>query len=281
MRADEEIKAARDPLRLSSIVYPIVATFPASRIMPGGLCWSGDGETLAFVSPSRDVCLWSVHSRSITATLKNENNTCIIPSLAWSPDNKHLAAGTDHKVQLWNVQRPELVSMLCGHDVLVQAVVFHPVESQLFSASEDSKVRVWDLATEAVAATMQQSSLFHRVDGIALSRDGTLLATTQGRSVRLWDMTTRAVLVDLPLDDTNCSKSGIEPMGMGFSPDGRLLAAPCGEMVRVFDVASRTVAADLAGHGGRVHWVEFSADGALLASASKDGTARVWGLDGP
>ena len=106
-----------------------------------------------------------------------------------------------------------------------------------------------------------------------------MLATlsTMG-TVRLWQMPEGRLLAEMQPATVATDEAMAGPAGLGFSPDGRLLAVPCGELVRVFDVASRTVAAELVGHAGAVRWAEFSADGALLASASEDGTARVWGL---
>ena len=143
-KADGEIKTRNNELGHGCETYAIIATMPSLRGFHGGLSWSVDGDRLAFSSPSDGVCLWSLHSRRITSTLK-----CPDPlSLAWSPDNNLLAAGSrDHTVRLWNVQRQELVSILRGHSNWVQTVAFRPDGSQLCSTGGDGKVRVWSMAT--------------------------------------------------------------------------------------------------------------------------------------
>lgn len=62
------------------------------------------------------------------------------------------------------------------------------------------------------------------------------------------------------------------------SPDGRLVAAASTEarLVALFDSRTGEVVNTRSGHGGGVTALAFSRDGALLASGSKDGTARVW-----
>ena len=51
-------------------------------------------------------------------------------------------------------------------------------------------------------------------------------------------------------------------------------------MVRIWDVESGSLFAVIRGHTGIVEHVEFSPDGSRLLTASHDGTARLWDIDG-
>ncbi|MGA9532796.1 MAG: hypothetical protein WBR18_08790, partial [Anaerolineales bacterium] len=67
--------------------------------------------------------------------------------------------------------------------------------------------------------------------------------------------------------------------GLAFSPDGAVLAVALGDedgVIRLFDTKSYEPIGELRGHLSIVWDVTFSPDGLLLASASKDGTARIW-----
>lgn len=61
-----------------------------------------------------------------------------------------------------------------------------------------------------------------------------------------------------------------------FSPNGLLLAAAFHNSVGLWGVADGGHVATLKEHTGRVTAVAYTGDGALLVSASVDGTIRLW-----
>ncbi len=64
-----------------------------------------------------------------------------------------------------------------------------------------------------------------------------------------------------------------------FSPDDRWLAASfSNNVIRVLDANDGHLVAELKGHTDEIQMLTFSADSSLLASASKDKTARLWRL---
>src|SRR5262249_7465291 len=66
-----------------------------------------------------------------------------------------------------------------------------------------------------------------------------------------------------------------------WSPDSRWLAMATGRVVRIFDADGvPEFQKVLVGHSDFVRAVRFSPNGQLIATASLDGTVRIWDLDG-
>ncbi len=61
-----------------------------------------------------------------------------------------------------------------------------------------------------------------------------------------------------------------------YSPNGKLLAVVSSIGVWLYDVNSGEAHALLAGHTDKINNVTFSSDGKILASASEDGSIRLW-----
>ena len=72
-----------------------------------------------------------------------------------------------------------------AHDGFIFRLAFHPGGKMLASSSIDSSVRIWEIASGRLLATLKHVG---HVYGIAFNPDGTRLATAcKDNTIRLWD----------------------------------------------------------------------------------------------
>ncbi|MEM7794987.1 MAG: TIR domain-containing protein [Cyanobacteria bacterium P01_C01_bin.118] len=253
-----------------------------------GLLVSGGGD--------RTVRLWKLDRPLINSLRDHQTN---VYGVAFSPDDQTIAsAGADNNIRLWN-RKGESQGILSGHSAVVWDLSYSPDGQTLASVSTDRTVKLWDHRNKKLRATLHGHE--GPVYAVAFSTDGEFIATGAGdRTVHIWrkDGTLITKIVDLPKD----------VLSLAFSPDGQTLATSGWDhYVSLWDIAGKlgdkpiqqegkvyeiiypsegeVDATDrfewqsperLEGHQGWVHDVVYSPDGEMIATASADGTARLW-----
>ena len=171
------------------------------------------------------------------------------------------------------LDRPTISSALSatfeGHTGPVYGCVFSADGTRVVSASEDSTLRVWDVAGASPIATLEGHT--GSVSGCAFSLDGTrIVSASYDKTLRIWDVAGATTVATLE------GHTGLVS-GCAFSPDGtRIVSASYDKTLRIWDVAGATTVATLEGHTDSVNGCAFSADGTRIVSASYDKTLRVW-----
>ena len=116
----------------------------------------------------------------------------------------------------------------------------------------------------------RQRAELEALDGVALSRDGTVLASGGGDgNISLWDLPNRAIRRLLRGHERKV-------WCVSYSPDQKTLAS-CGAdgTVRLWNLARFDRGAHLSGPPGTPLLMEFGPDGTSLTVVSHDGAARV------
>ena len=76
--------------------------------------------------------------------------------MAWSPDGKRLATGSDDKTaKVWDAASGQELLTLRGHDRAVESVAWSPDGKRLATGSDDKTAKVWDAASGQELLTLR------------------------------------------------------------------------------------------------------------------------------
>jgi WD40 repeat protein/predicted Ser/Thr protein kinase len=193
-----------------------------------------------------------------------------------SADEVMQAMGMEFKIQNLKskIQNPpwQCLHTLTEHSGAlsrVNALAISPDGNTLASGSDDKNIKLWDLNTQKILATLSGHS--QAVKSVAFSPDGQILATaSDDKTIKLWQVETLKEICTLS-GHSHAVKS------VAFSPDGQILASGSWDKtIKLWDVNTGRELFTITGHQLQVSSVAFSPDGKLLASASYDRTTRLW-----
>lgn len=290
-----------DGLRLASTsldgtlrVWNVVEGRESLKIRTSGprpyFAWAPDGAQIA--AGQHRIGLWDASTGALKRwfpVVPNYDVTC----LAFSPDGTRLAVGRRsydasqpfHPIDLFDVEKGELIDSLNHHTGAIRALVFDQEGETLVSGGEDRRIVLWDVDRRAPRQTLEG----HRrhVSGLAVSPDGRQLASAS------WDGTIRTW--SLESGESQAVHVVGEPIlrTVSYLPDGETIvtAGEAGEVIFLESRTGRPVGPTLS-HPDMIWSLSVTRDGTRLASCGSQpaqagdnsaggagGLIKVWDIE--
>ena len=200
-----------------------------------------------------------------------------IEGFQYSPDGVHLASiGTSGTVTIWNMFNGKPVKTLgAAMDQAFPVMDFSADGALLAVGGSKGGVVVWNVEAGKIEYTLPKSE-YGNVE-VSFNHNGTLLVTlddiSSSSGIQLWDAMTGSPLGERESDSHSFELS----LGIRFNPvDDSIAIGYQGGEVMIMDPFTQDEILRFKAHEGPVRDLNYSPDGALLATVSDDRLIRIW-----
>ena len=267
------------------------------------MTFSGEGFKLVTADIEGTIKVWD-DARKLTTTSEAaatfKGHEAAITHVGFSFTGRQLVStSADKTARVWDMDKSGLAVCALERSGSACYAARFSADGQWIAAADGPNVRLWEAATGKLVRELFSGGK-GRVFSVAFSpADNRLLAAGYGGQtdvsyVALWDIDAGRELARLPgatdLADFSLNENSGAVGALAFSPDGNYLVAGFGSPgviarnilgmstspLKVWEVATRRLIRRLTGHGGYCVSLDFSRDGARLASGSRDGTLILW-----
>jgi WD40 repeat protein len=290
LAADPAVDRYGDPLPAGAVARLGTVRFHSEDVITHPIVLPGGREVVFAAGP--DAVVMDLETgkivRRLVRPLASKRNLGVI-ALALAPDGHTLAVDiSDHDENdelptpfyLCDVNTNVILRAAAGKDSALGALAFVNGGRHVAGLKHNGVVCIWDTTMGTFVRELRDPG--RKFISLAASPNGSIVATGSGDTpgsgvVELWDANTGKRQQKL------AGHAG-QVTSVAFSPDGKTLASGGNVTVRLWDVATGRDLRVLRGHApapypGSFRSIDtliFSPDGRSLASASLDGTIRVW-----
>ncbi|KAK5109317.1 hypothetical protein LTR62_007086 [Meristemomyces frigidus] len=244
------------------------------------LNWSRDSQVLYSASADHTLASWDLSTS--TRIRRHIGHEEIVNCLDVSKRGEEfLVSGSDDgSVGIWD-PRQKLALDHIQTEYPITAICVAEAGNEVYTGGIDNVIKIWDLRMKKVTFELQGHA--DTVTSLALSPDTqTLLSFSHDSTLRTWDIRPFAPQ-DRKIRVFDGAQVGLEKnlFRACWDAQGKRVAVGGGEgAVTIWEAASGNMVARLPGHKGAVNEVDFSSDGALVASGSTDRRVLVGEVPG-
>ncbi len=170
------------------------------QLISRSVYFSADGTFLVSGSVGGIMEIWDVKNWTVFRTCDHQR---LISSVAFSPDKKLLAAGSERTTYIWDIETWTLRKTITNNDLLYSAA-FSPDGALLVSGAYN-KIFIRDPETWTELKILTEHK--GHVHSVAFSPDGKLLAFGSKNTINIWE---RASLLKLRQEALNINSSRLQ-----------------------------------------------------------------------
>ncbi len=228
-----------------------------------GVAFSPDDRCIAAASEDHTVWVWDAANGAQVSRYMGHSGP--VWNVAFDHDSQQVLSCGDDGVHIWRARSAEQIQVL-RHDNPVYCADMSADGRRSATASEDGRVRIWDLTAGERVVVLGGHK--RGVRWVEFGADGQLLSAARDGVVRLWDTAGNERLVlQGHLDMVDCAV---------FSHDfERIASASRDGTVKIWDARRTRQPRTVLGHHEVVESATFSADGQRIASVDRDGVVLV------
>ncbi|MCC5932555.1 MAG: hypothetical protein JJU28_25140 [Cyclobacteriaceae bacterium] len=234
--------------------------------------YASDGASYFSTGSDGRILRWDTRSMKPQTIFKDKDAEYINYVMELSDDGKWLYVGGTAPYILAVDLENKKFSKLQGHTGPVSHLLQLPGNKGFLSLG----IRDNTLKINTLDETKILKKFDSRMTAMALNHSGDVLLTAdENGMLYVWNMKN----LEQKLLETEVSKSPIH--SIAFHPDNRQLAIGNEEgLVALCDFAEGTkdfrIVRSISGQGSRISKIQFSKDGSLMATASYDGSVKLW-----
>jgi WD40 repeat protein len=196
-------------------------------------------------------------------------------TVAYSPDNKKIASGSDKGViQIWDASIGEVLNTLEKSRTHVKCLVWYPDCIRLVAGCSNNEIHIWDTITGSLIHSFEAHTRLG-VFALCFSKNGKRFASGGGHAdekIKIWDANSFLLIKEIEIPKVDYIQV------LGFHPlDDQTIA--CGgndKLVHIFDITTCSALQSCKGHTAYVIDLKWTKDGKSIAACDLDGTIKLW-----
>jgi periodic tryptophan protein 2 len=199
----------------------------------------------------------------------------LVKSCVLNQTGEWLALGCPSSQQLlvWEWRSETYVLKQRGHAYGMRCMAYSPDGIVICTGGEDGKIKLWNATSGFCYVTLEKSHTAP-ITGVAFANSSVVLSSSLDGTVRAHDLHRYRTFKTLT------TPTPVQFLNVAVDPSGEIVLAGSTEPFHIYSWNLQTgkLLDIFTGHSGPVSALAFQSNGGMLASASWDGTVKLWDL---